>query len=81
MSKSAKTSRKMSGAAIRKWALHYDAMERAGRLVRRGRMMLAPDHHGNYFKRNGDACCGCGYNQQGTGGKGKEADYGQPPRI
>lgn len=73
--------RRMSGRERREWEAHFDAEKKAGRTKRVGGlfsgMETAKDHHGNEFKRTGNACCGCGLNKQAD----DPNKYGKPPKL
>lgn len=56
----------MTGAQRRAWTIEFDRRLKAGRPTKRmnWREVQIQDDKGDWYRRNGDACCGCGRNRQ-----------------
>jgi hypothetical protein len=68
----------MTARERKEWQTYFKKEKQAGRTKRvGGGMEVAADHHGNEFKQNGNACCGCGLNKQAE----DASQYGKPPKL
>ena len=78
MSKSAN----MSGKDRGEWKKEFDRRVKEGRQTKRMGFLgekQVEDDHGNWYRRNGDACCGCGHHQQ-AGPDVTKKEHEQKPR-